>query len=603
MVQFADILLPFIMSLLLVTILDPVKQETYVVLECVAVLFFQNVSFLGCCLRPSRRPLNAGERQAKSTSLREWVEKLLLIVSIAITVLLAGRLFWIVGRIVWLSGEAIIVDFEYYKEGVEKRGEQAQALLKKYHLDKQASLDTEDLSSMALEMLRYVADFFTQHVFYSITQVSLTTIFVLFLLYSPVQRDFAPVMQGVFSSMELYLKLKTFISLSGVLWAFLAQFILHFNIANFVEPIVFGTTEEIHSVVVLLGLSFFGYIWGFRGMFLSVPLLFAIHAWLDIVASTPSYPAEARDDARFIMGILEGKWLADSPWDNEEEAGATSPSPSAEHIELVEPELLPHGAQPGGPPPPVPGGGGPAGLGEGGRCAPLRGFCSAVAGSEAPISQWEVTSWLRRGWEVRDPATDEVLMPGLLFRCAVLGGAYVMVFFGFSIFNWDLGSVIHPSGTSGDAVPLNTSGQAMTTVARRVSTTIAATSWTIPTTAAAFTAPMATVAATQTTTSARPNDDGGSAGPEANSSHEHRHHADSARPKPSRRPEEKEEEEDPGDTRPTVPAPGGHRSSVDYVDDLGGPNESLRGSQGVEPKRRHNRSSGQALSVAGDLET
>lgn len=40
-------------------------------------------------------------------------------------------------------------------------------------------------------------------------QVSLTAIFVLFLLFSPVQRDFSPVMQGVFQSMELYLKLKT----------------------------------------------------------------------------------------------------------------------------------------------------------------------------------------------------------------------------------------------------------------------------------------------------------------------------------------------------------------------------------------------------------
>merc|ERR1719171_911408 len=93
--------------------------------------------------------------------------------------------------------------------------------------------------------------------------------------------------------------------------ALVTQFVLHFFIGNFVEPIVFGTTEEIHSVVVLLGLSFFGYIWGFTGMFLSVPLLFAMHAWLDIVARTPSYPAEARDDARFIMGILEGRWLAD----------------------------------------------------------------------------------------------------------------------------------------------------------------------------------------------------------------------------------------------------------------------------------------------------
>lgn len=33
-------------------------------------------------------------------------------------------------------------------------------------------------------------------------------------------------------------------SLYQVTAAFLAQFFLHFNIANFVEPVVFGTTEE-----------------------------------------------------------------------------------------------------------------------------------------------------------------------------------------------------------------------------------------------------------------------------------------------------------------------------------------------------------------------
>lgn len=100
------------------------------------------------------------------------------------------------------------------------------------------------------------------------------------------------------------------------------------------------------------------------GMFLSVPLLFAMHAWLDTIAKRDSYGQEAWqhdfhmfspqnsgkktfskdlnsilenlqsfhgkielrgvlycdrifgpeacEDARFIMGMLEGRWLADS---------------------------------------------------------------------------------------------------------------------------------------------------------------------------------------------------------------------------------------------------------------------------------------------------
>merc|ERR1712066_1108846 len=109
-----------------------------------------------------------------------------------------------------------------------------------------------------------------------------------------------------------------------VAFGFLAQFLLHFNIANFVEPMVFGATEAIHGVVVLLGLSFFGYIWGITGMFLSVPLLFAAHSYLLIITQTKSYSQEAREDARFIMGMLEGRWLADSAETTGDENHGTS---------------------------------------------------------------------------------------------------------------------------------------------------------------------------------------------------------------------------------------------------------------------------------------
>merc|ERR1719454_1935874 len=49
-------------------------------------------------------------------------------------------------------------------------------------------------------------------------------------------------------------------TMTQVVCALMSQGFLHFNIGNFVEPVMFGTTEEIHSVVIILGLSFFGYI-------------------------------------------------------------------------------------------------------------------------------------------------------------------------------------------------------------------------------------------------------------------------------------------------------------------------------------------------------
>ncbi|CAK9053244.1 unnamed protein product [Durusdinium trenchii] len=362
LVQFADLLLPFIMSLILVTVLEPVKQYTLEVLELgepsseavdtngraggpratggrpglpkvylslnllqVALLpllledvsqggpFFLHIKYLTEFVRRYRLlevfPIyfpgekidlsgGAGMPQpptgsgGRSSVVGRLVGKVL-------TILLAFRIFWFVGQIVWLSGEAVMHDFKFYKMGVGKRTSQAMGPCGRFHLEKSIPTDMKHMGDFALSLLQYVAQFLSQQVFYTLTQVSLTAIFVLFLLFSPVQRDFSPVMQGVFESMELYLKLKTFISammgvtngialaviglelpaawglltflanfipniggpvvsivpcvislldarksLTQVTMAFFVQFFLHFNIANFVEPMVFGSSED-----------------------------------------------------------------------------------------------------------------------------------------------------------------------------------------------------------------------------------------------------------------------------------------------------------------------------------------------------------------------
>lgn len=477
LVQFADLLLPFIMSLILVTVLEPVKQYTLEVLECTFLLIFSKLPCCRCCLKTSRKTAGYGNvDKREKIDLSGGIKKILLFIAIVLTILLAFRIFWFVGQIVWLSGEAVMHDFKFYKMGVGKRTSQVQDLLHRFHLEKSIPTDMKHMGDFALSLLQYVAQFLSQQVFYTLTQVSLTAIFVLFLLFSPVQRDFSPVMQGVFESMELYLKLKTFISammgvtngialaviglelpaawglltflanfipniggpvvsivpcvislldarksLTQVTMAFFVQFFLHFNIANFVEPMVFGSSEDIHSVVVLLGLSFFGYIWGFTGMFLSVPLLFAMHAWLDTIAKRENYGQEAREDARFIMGMLEGRWLA-SAEDAGEDAGGGGVNLLTGHIEEEE--------QPEEPDRPV-------AVGH-----------SASAANEAhpPISDWKVLGRLQELFAARDHQTGEVIVIGLLLRWIVVASGYTLFFFGFMIFHWDLHALIHPSG-------------------------------------------------------------------------------------------------------------------------------------------------------------
>jgi len=485
LVQFADILIPFIMSLLIVSILEPVKQASLSVLECTFLLFFRKIAVFRCCLREPRKRT----RSHNISELGELVKRFCLFVSIIVTLLLAGRIFWIIGRIVWLSGAAISHDFEYYQAGVAKRQEQVQHLLAKVGLENKVHLDMHHIAHYALIVLKYIAEFLTTHLFYSATQLTLTTIFTIFLLYSPVQRDFSPVMRGVFGSMETYLKLKTLISLAmaitngtalalmgleipaawglmtflanfipniggptmsvlpcvialldvrktlyQVVAAFAAQFFLHFTIANFVEPIIFGTTEAIHSVVVILGLSFFGYMWGITGMFLSVPLLFAIHAWLDTIARTPKYPMEAREDARFMMGMLEGTWLSDAMDSAEEHSDIhlltgeietmEGPAVGASDYPAQDPQMVPSGVM--GPP-------------------------------TAGVKFYEA---LENCFQVYEKGTGDIRCTGLIMRWLFLIVTYTALFFGPGPH-----LLIHPSGMGipmpdGSTIPMPTMSNA-----------------------------------------------------------------------------------------------------------------------------------------------
>ncbi len=47
----------------------------------------------------------------------------------------------------------------------------------------------------------------------------------------------------------------------------------HFILASVLEPIFMGNRTSLNTIVVIMGLLFWGYLWGIYGMFLSVPLM------------------------------------------------------------------------------------------------------------------------------------------------------------------------------------------------------------------------------------------------------------------------------------------------------------------------------------------
>jgi predicted PurR-regulated permease PerM len=49
--------------------------------------------------------------------------------------------------------------------------------------------------------------------------------------------------------------------------------VVQFSFGNIIEPRLMGSSLSLNTVVVILGLVFWGYLWGIAGMVLSVPLL------------------------------------------------------------------------------------------------------------------------------------------------------------------------------------------------------------------------------------------------------------------------------------------------------------------------------------------
>lgn len=76
--------------------------------------------------------------------------------------------------------------------------------------------------------------------------------------------------------------------LSSTLWLTLIYLVLNIAIGNFVEPKFLGKELGISTLVVILSLLFWGFVFGIGGMFLAVPLTMSIKIALDANPKTKS---------------------------------------------------------------------------------------------------------------------------------------------------------------------------------------------------------------------------------------------------------------------------------------------------------------------------
>ena len=69
--------------------------------------------------------------------------------------------------------------------------------------------------------------------------------------------------------------------ISATLWLTLIYLVVNISIGNFIEPRFLGKGLGISTLVVILSLLFWGFIFGIGGMFLAVPLTMSIKIALD----------------------------------------------------------------------------------------------------------------------------------------------------------------------------------------------------------------------------------------------------------------------------------------------------------------------------------
>lgn len=294
-----------------------------------------------------------------------FVKRTILFVSILFCVLIMGRVLWLTAKVFFRAGWAISADLEYYRAGANRLKTWIQRYIHELHAE---ALDWEKFLDDVVAYVEEIGTAITENVLTAALQSVVTMIFLLYMLWSPVKMESGTMTRQVFHSTERYLKVKclisacTGISTTVLLWAcgldlpaafgflaflanflpgigsfvastlpcilgiidvrktptqvliaFVLQMIVHFCIDFFIEPVFFGMSAEIHSVIVILGIWFFYEVWGIPGMLVSVPLLAVVRLALRSMRQANSASMSNGEDADtivFLDSILEGRWMS-----------------------------------------------------------------------------------------------------------------------------------------------------------------------------------------------------------------------------------------------------------------------------------------------------
>eukprot|EP00929_Paragymnodinium_shiwhaense_P063076 TRINITY_DN31534_c0_g1_i1.p1 TRINITY_DN31534_c0_g1~~TRINITY_DN31534_c0_g1_i1.p1 ORF type:complete len:773 (+),score=150.07 TRINITY_DN31534_c0_g1_i1:50-2368(+) len=293
------------------------------------------------------------------------VKKVLLFLSIFLCLMTAGRIVVILGRIVLGTAEQIASDFPHYQKGAELRMKSLRdwiAQMTEAKLGRRMELPVNVLIVSEQFILEHASPFavqVSQYMFQQVVpQTCMTTLFLVFLLWNPVKAegqrkeiielcfDYVKVKSVLSTSLgflvgfslyccdlELYYAAGLLVAvanfvpngallcsvfpcifalfddrkwLSQVITALIVQICLINFFAFLVEPLFFGAAIEMHPIPAILGVTFFGYLWGIPGMMISIPILGAFRLML---AAWAKRAADEDVDAIVAMqDFLEGRW-------------------------------------------------------------------------------------------------------------------------------------------------------------------------------------------------------------------------------------------------------------------------------------------------------
>mmetsp|Transcript_44411 Transcript_44411/g.105208 ORF Transcript_44411/g.105208 Transcript_44411/m.105208 type:complete len:625 (+) Transcript_44411:51-1925(+) len=301
------------------------------------------------------------------------IQKLILTSAIIFCMIFIGRVLWLVVKAFIKAGEVVLGDIRFYWHGANRLKGWFQLYVHSLHAE---IIDWGPLVDDLVHNVRLFAEESTSLISDLLFQAVVTFIFLLYLLWSPIKIEKNTMTQEVFKKAGRFLTVKTLtsvlvgLSVTLSLWlvqmpipaafgllafllnflpgvgsvaatilpcglglldarvspgqvilAFIVQVVLHLFFDYFIEPIFFGMSAEVHSVVVILGIAFFGQIWGVPGMLISVPLMAVarlilrsskLSAASSRWASDVAAQGDEEQDGTIAMldTILEGRWMS-----------------------------------------------------------------------------------------------------------------------------------------------------------------------------------------------------------------------------------------------------------------------------------------------------